>query len=128
VCDLALGFGEGKLQNSVEVYFILSAMFACMLLAGCFLTWAEVSTNIVFCSIVLLFYCFCSIICVLSVPRYQTPNLVLICPDLSVLCPSGAEDGKKKMSRPFGVALLMAGHDDQQGSQLYFSDPSGTLA
>lgn len=33
---------------------------------------------------------------------------------------------KKKMSRPFGVALLMAGYDDQQGSQLYFSDPSGT--
>lgn len=30
------------------------------------------------------------------------------------------------MSRPFGVALLMAGYDDQQGSQLYFSDPSGT--
>lgn len=30
------------------------------------------------------------------------------------------------MSRPFGVALLMAGYDEQQGSQLYFSDPSGT--
>jgi 20S proteasome subunit alpha 5 len=29
------------------------------------------------------------------------------------------------MSRPFGVALLMAGYDDK-GPQLYFSDPSGT--
>lgn len=29
------------------------------------------------------------------------------------------------MSRPFGVALLMAGVDDR-GPQLYFSDPSGT--
>jgi 20S proteasome subunit alpha 5 len=30
------------------------------------------------------------------------------------------------MSRPFGVALLMAGYDSTQGPQLYFSDPSGT--
>lgn len=29
------------------------------------------------------------------------------------------------MSRPFGVALLLAGYDEQQGPQLYFSDPSG---
>ena len=38
-------------------------------------------------------------------------------------------DGKKekKMSRPFGVALLLAGHDEK-GSQLYFSDPSGTYS
>ena len=36
------------------------------------------------------------------------------------------EGGKKgSMSRPFGVALLMAGIDDK-GPQLYFSDPSGT--
>lgn len=32
---------------------------------------------------------------------------------------------KKKMSRPFGVALLMAGSDDT-GSKLFFCDPSGT--
>jgi 20S proteasome subunit alpha 5 len=38
----------------------------------------------------------------------------------------GGEKKKKKMSRPFGVALLMAGYDEQQGPQLYFSDPSGT--
>jgi 20S proteasome subunit alpha 5 len=30
------------------------------------------------------------------------------------------------MSRPFGVALLLAGCDDLDGPQLYFSDPSGT--
>lgn len=31
------------------------------------------------------------------------------------------------MSRPFGVALLIAGHDDLNGHQLFFSDPSGTF-
>lgn len=36
----------------------------------------------------------------------------------------GEGGGSKKMSRPFGVALLMAGFDDQ-GPQLFFSDPSG---
>ena len=30
------------------------------------------------------------------------------------------------MSRPFGVALLLAGFDEK-GAQLYFSDPSGTF-
>lgn len=30
------------------------------------------------------------------------------------------------MSRPFGVALLLAGFDDK-GPQLFFSDPSGTF-
>jgi 20S proteasome subunit alpha 5 len=33
---------------------------------------------------------------------------------------------KKRMSRPFGVALLLAGYDSLNGPQLYFSDPSGT--
>lgn len=32
---------------------------------------------------------------------------------------------ERKMSRPFGVALLMAGCDEK-GPQLFFSDPSGT--
>jgi len=32
-----------------------------------------------------------------------------------------------KMSRPFGVALLVAGYDDD-GPQLYYADPSGTFA
>uniref|UniRef100_A0A7S2K8Z1 Proteasome subunit alpha type n=1 Tax=Leptocylindrus danicus TaxID=163516 RepID=A0A7S2K8Z1_9STRA len=39
---------------------------------------------------------------------------------------SEQEDRKQKMSRPFGVALLIAGWDDLDGPQLYFSDPSGT--
>ena len=30
------------------------------------------------------------------------------------------------MSRPFGVALLLAGYDDLDGPQLFFSDPAGT--
>lgn len=36
-------------------------------------------------------------------------------------------DSSKRMSRPFGVALLLAGHDDLNGHQLFFSDPSGTF-
>ncbi len=36
------------------------------------------------------------------------------------------EDREKKMSRPFGVALLTAGFDRLAGPQLFFSDPSGT--
>ena len=35
-------------------------------------------------------------------------------------------DEKKKTSRPFGVALLIAGVDNREGPVLYFSDPSGT--
>lgn len=30
------------------------------------------------------------------------------------------------MSRPFGVALLIAGYDDLDGPQLFVSDPAGT--
>jgi 20S proteasome subunit alpha 5 len=37
----------------------------------------------------------------------------------------GDEEGS--MSRPFGVALLIAGHDDDDGYQLYHTDPSGTV-
>ena len=36
------------------------------------------------------------------------------------------EGGGSKMSRPFGVALLVAGYDDD-GAQLYYADPSGTF-
>jgi|UniRef100_A0A7S3V5K9 20S proteasome subunit alpha 5 len=36
-------------------------------------------------------------------------------------------DSSKRMSRPFGVALLLAGYDDLEGPQLFFSDPSGTF-
>jgi len=31
------------------------------------------------------------------------------------------------MSRPFGVALLVAGWDDDEGPQLYHAEPSGTF-
>jgi len=34
-------------------------------------------------------------------------------------------DGQGSMSRPFGVAILFAGVDDQ-GTQLFHMDPSGT--
>eukprot|EP00978_Attheya_sp_CCMP212_P026175 scaffold85663_cov45-Attheya_sp.AAC.3 len=36
-------------------------------------------------------------------------------------------DSSKRMSRPFGVALLLAGYDELEGPQLFFSDPSGTF-
>jgi len=36
-------------------------------------------------------------------------------------------NAEKRMSRPFGVALLLAGYDDLEGPQLFFSDPSGTF-
>ena len=42
--------------------------------------------------------------------------------DLALGFGEGAKRGEQKMSRPFGVALLMAGYD-QRGPQLYFSDP-----
>ena len=31
------------------------------------------------------------------------------------------------MSRPFGVALLIAGVDKEKGPQLYHAEPSGTF-
>ena len=36
------------------------------------------------------------------------------------------DDGAGAMSRPFGVALLFAGVDEDGGPQLYHMDPSGT--
>lgn len=48
--------------------------------------------------------------------------------DLALSFGEGADGDKdKRMSRPFGVALLIAGHDDLNGHQLFFSDPSGTF-
>jgi 20S proteasome alpha/beta subunit len=49
--------------------------------------------------------------------------------DLALGFGEGKKDGEKssqKMSRPFGVSLLMAGFDRREGPQLFFSDPSGT--
>lgn len=37
------------------------------------------------------------------------------------------DQGEAIMSRPFGVALLIAGYDEN-GPQLYYADPSGTFA
>lgn len=47
--------------------------------------------------------------------------------DLALSFGEGSDENnhKQKMSRPFGVALLLAGVDDA-GPQLYSSDPSGT--
>jgi 20S proteasome subunit alpha 5 len=47
--------------------------------------------------------------------------------DLALSFGEGQDENnhKQKMSRPFGVALLLAGTDDN-GPQLFFADPSGT--
>jgi len=48
--------------------------------------------------------------------------------DLALAFGEGQDgDRDKRMSRPFGVALLLAGYDDLDGPQLFFSDPSGTF-
>jgi len=48
--------------------------------------------------------------------------------DLALSFGEGSDgDSSKRMSRPFGVALLLAGYDDLDGPQLFFSDPSGTF-
>jgi len=48
--------------------------------------------------------------------------------DLALSFGEGSDgDSSKRMSRPFGVALLLAGYDELAGPQLYFSDPSGTF-
>jgi len=39
----------------------------------------------------------------------------------------GGKENKSKMSRPFGVSLLMAGADRKKGAQLFCVDPSGTF-
>jgi len=47
--------------------------------------------------------------------------------DLALGFGEGRKEGETKMSRPFGVALLVAGYDRKEGCLLYFSDPSGTF-
>ncbi|AOA63763.1 20S proteasome subunit alpha type-5 [Komagataella phaffii CBS 7435] len=47
--------------------------------------------------------------------------------DLALRFGEGASGEKRLMSRPFGVALLIAGFDDQKGPQLYHAEPSGTF-
>ena len=55
-----------------------------------------------------------------------------LCQTLCRLAMSFGGDGEKSMSRPFGVALLVAGYDEEDkgnargGHTLYHIDPSGT--
>ena len=46
---------------------------------------------------------------------------------LCALSANFGTDEEGSMSRPFGVALLVAGHDEDEGYQLYHTDPSGTF-
>jgi 20S proteasome subunit alpha 5 len=53
--------------------------------------------------------------------------IIAVC-DLALSFGEGSDgDSSKRMSRPFGVALLLAGYDELDGPQLFFSDPSGTF-
>ncbi|GMM31792.1 proteasome core particle subunit alpha 5 [Martiniozyma asiatica (nom. inval.)] len=47
--------------------------------------------------------------------------------DLALRFGEGASGEKRLMSRPFGVALLIAGYDEERGPQLYHAEPSGTF-
>ena len=88
-------------------------------------TYDEVSVHFVMCfSLTILFAPCCPL--VLSTQPIGVEALTQSVCDLALGFGEGQDDNKKKqMSRPFGVALLMAGHDEN-GPQLYFSDPSGT--
>lgn len=46
--------------------------------------------------------------------------------DLALRFGEGADGEETVMSRPFGVALLIAGYDED-GPQLYHAEPSGTF-
>ncbi|AMD21180.1 HEL100Wp [Eremothecium sinecaudum] len=47
--------------------------------------------------------------------------------DLALRFGEGASGEERFMSRPFGVALLIAGYDKDEGYQLYHAEPSGTF-
>ncbi|KAG0677159.1 proteasome component pup2 [Kluyveromyces marxianus] len=47
--------------------------------------------------------------------------------DLALRFGEGASGEERLMSRPFGVALLIGGYDNEQGFQLYHAEPSGTF-
>ena len=47
--------------------------------------------------------------------------------DLALRFGEGAPGEESVMSRPVGVALLVAGWDDDEGPQLYHAEPSGTF-
>ena len=62
--------------------------------------------------------------------NYNEPLRVESCTqaicDLALRFGEGADGEESIMSRPFGVALLIAGHDED-GPQLYHAEPSGTF-
>lgn len=47
--------------------------------------------------------------------------------DLALRFGEGASGEERLMSRPFGVALLIAGYDKDDGYQLFHAEPSGTF-
>ncbi|SMN22382.1 similar to Saccharomyces cerevisiae YGR253C PUP2 Alpha 5 subunit of the 20S proteasome involved in ubiquitin-dependent catabolism [Maudiozyma saulgeensis] len=47
--------------------------------------------------------------------------------DLALRFGEGASGEERLMSRPFGVALLIAGYDKDEGYQLFHAEPSGTF-
>ena len=62
--------------------------------------------------------------------HYNEPLRVESCTqaicDLALRFGEGADGEESIMSRPFGVALLLAGYDED-GPQLYHAEPSGTF-
>lgn len=62
--------------------------------------------------------------------HYNEPLRVESCTqaicDLALRFGEGADGEESIMSRPFGVALLIAGYDED-GPQLYHAEPSGTF-
>ncbi|CUM54702.1 Proteasome subunit alpha type-5 [Debaryomyces fabryi] len=57
----------------------------------------------------------------------QVESLTQSVCDLALRFGEGASGEKRLMSRPFGVALLIAGIDKDKGPQLYHAEPSGTF-
>lgn len=57
----------------------------------------------------------------------QVESLTQSVCDLALRFGEGAGGEKRLMSRPFGVALLIAGVDEDKGPQLYHAEPSGTF-
>lgn len=47
--------------------------------------------------------------------------------DLALRFGESGEGQERVMSRPFGVALLIAGYDERLGPQLYHTEPTGTF-
>jgi len=63
--------------------------------------------------------------------NYDEPMTIEACTqsicDLALQFGEGKKKGEEKMSRPFGVALLLAGIDEK-GPSLWHTDPSGTFS